>query len=533
MLQIQSPFQQLFDTNGSPLDDGYVYIGTANANPETSPIAIYWDDAGTIPAAQPLRTLNGYIVRSGTPARVYTAAEDFSMTVKDRQGRVVFSVLDATSDSNLTTALASSSGSSLVGFLQAGANAQPRTVQSKLRDVVNVMDFGAQGNGVADDTVALQSALNSSLGMSAPSAVFLTATGNLSPTAKTTVAGAGRENTFFRTSHASNSVFLSTAQFVTYRDMTIDRSGAVAGTGITHNAVSNLAPLEGLELDRVNINGHNFGISIRDLVLGGIRNSYIQAGGTGVDINNTGVNAVASFWMEHVWIRGNTTVGANIINCKQTRLQQVAFESAGGRTCPKGLSVIGGNAVYLGNCWFEALLFGAEFIGCGTVTFDGGYLDGSALTTRGFYAANASGNTTVIFDGPWQVENLSVTFATADDNSTIIVRTPSLAAYTFQAVNGGKVIYDFDYVKTQTYDPPSLSSNGTTTVNVTVPGASVGDLVTVNFSNGSTDPNLFYWTGTVTGPDTVVVLLRNMHTLTLDLSSGTLTTRVRKRPLTS
>lgn len=174
MLQIQSPFQQLFDTNGSPLDDGYVYIGTANANPETSPIAIYLDDAGTIPAAQPLRTMNGYIVRSGTPARVYTALDDFSMTVKDRQGRVVFSVLDATSDSNLTNALAASSGSSLVGFLQAGANAQPRTVQSKLRDVVSVLDFGAVGNGVADDTLAIQAAVNTGRLVQLPIGVYKT-----------------------------------------------------------------------------------------------------------------------------------------------------------------------------------------------------------------------------------------------------------------------------------------------------------------------------------------------------------------------
>lgn len=35
-----------------------------------------------------------------------------------------------------------------------------RTVQSKLRDTVNVKDFGAIGNGIADDTAAIQAALN-------------------------------------------------------------------------------------------------------------------------------------------------------------------------------------------------------------------------------------------------------------------------------------------------------------------------------------------------------------------------------------
>jgi len=48
-----------------------------------------------------------------------------------------------------------------VSFLQSGANAVTRTVQSKLRDVVSVKDFGAVGNGVADDTAAISSAINS------------------------------------------------------------------------------------------------------------------------------------------------------------------------------------------------------------------------------------------------------------------------------------------------------------------------------------------------------------------------------------
>jgi hypothetical protein len=92
MLQIQSPFQQLFDTNGSPLDNGYLYIGTANANPEVSPIPLWWDDAGTIPAAQPIRTQNGYIVRNGTPARVYTSTSNYSLTAKNKNGIIIFTL---------------------------------------------------------------------------------------------------------------------------------------------------------------------------------------------------------------------------------------------------------------------------------------------------------------------------------------------------------------------------------------------------------------------------------------------------------
>ena len=43
-------------------------------------------------------------------------------------------------------------------FTQSGTGAQQRTVQSKLRDTVSVKDFGAVGDGAADDTAAIQAA---------------------------------------------------------------------------------------------------------------------------------------------------------------------------------------------------------------------------------------------------------------------------------------------------------------------------------------------------------------------------------------
>ena len=57
-------------------------------------------------------------------------------------------------DATLRSDLASGSGSGLVRYQPVGTGAVATTVQSKLRETVSVEDFGATGEGIADDTGA-------------------------------------------------------------------------------------------------------------------------------------------------------------------------------------------------------------------------------------------------------------------------------------------------------------------------------------------------------------------------------------------
>jgi hypothetical protein len=168
-LSVNPPFPIFLDIDGQPLDAGYIYLGVANQDTEANPIQAYWDAALTVAATQPIRTRGGFPVNAGVPARVYVNS-DFSIVVKNRNGFQVFSSPTCTDRFNDAVVQVDSSD---VTFLQAGTGAVTRTAQAKMRDTVSVKDFGAVGDGVADDTAAITAALAAADDVFVPPGTYL------------------------------------------------------------------------------------------------------------------------------------------------------------------------------------------------------------------------------------------------------------------------------------------------------------------------------------------------------------------------
>ena len=97
-LLVESPYPLFTDDDGVALEDGYIYIGTANLDPVANPIAVYFNQSLTLLASQPIRTAGGYPVYNGSPARLF-ANSDYSIRVLDKTSSLVFSAATAASGS--------------------------------------------------------------------------------------------------------------------------------------------------------------------------------------------------------------------------------------------------------------------------------------------------------------------------------------------------------------------------------------------------------------------------------------------------
>jgi hypothetical protein len=163
---------QFFTDSGTVLSGGLVYTYAAGTS---TPQTTYTSATGLVANSNPI-VLNA---AGRVAGEVWlTDGVGYKFVVKTSTGATIGTYDNIySSDSSSTDALAllaASSGSSLVGFINSGSGATARTVQAKLRDTVSVKDFGAVGDGVTDDTAAIQAAHTTGATVYYPSGTYKT-----------------------------------------------------------------------------------------------------------------------------------------------------------------------------------------------------------------------------------------------------------------------------------------------------------------------------------------------------------------------
>lgn len=190
---VVSPYQPINGLTGLGLNNGSLYIGADGSDPQVVPQQCYWDAAGTIPAPQPVPITGGYPMYLGSPARLYTASV-YSIRVRDASGVQVFYEAHAVPGANVASGIfatiAAAAAASIPGSVQslgvttlgyaaagdaggafytysASMPSHPGRFQSAdgawwglAEPQARPEMFGAVANGSADDTAAIQSAID-------------------------------------------------------------------------------------------------------------------------------------------------------------------------------------------------------------------------------------------------------------------------------------------------------------------------------------------------------------------------------------
>lgn len=226
----------------------------------------------------------------------YTKATDFAAKdtlITGNPAKVIKGVDINTEFTAIETAIATkydsatlgaSGGSSLVGFIQSGTGAVSTTVQAKLRESVSVKDFGAVGNGVTDDYVALQAACDA-VYAAGGGTVYLPPGNYICNTPlrvqrNTNIVGAGRDSTFI------------TKDSTTTKAVTIVAGSGVVYTGILPSNINAVIVLDGA-------GGRYVGV-LSDFTVQGTLATPGNYETQKVDLGIVSIGSVSDFKMENV-----------------------------------------------------------------------------------------------------------------------------------------------------------------------------------------------------------------------------------------
>jgi hypothetical protein len=223
------------------------------------------------------------------------------------------------------------------GFIQAGTGAVQRTVESKLQDVVSVKDFGAVGDGVADDTAAIQAAITAAYNSGGERGVVFLPKGTYRVTGTLDLIGTG-------VSITGEGAFRGS---VLYADFT---GGACLRVKGRYSRIENLIIDGNTAVRNSSANDHGILISPVDQV--GVNCWFTNV--EGVEIKNQGgdgIRSIAATWLskfQRLYIHDN---GGNGFRFDNGEIDGRVNKANPGEITIENVMVNGcvGNALWVGN----------------------------------------------------------------------------------------------------------------------------------------------------------------------------------------
>jgi hypothetical protein len=254
--------------------------------------------------------------------------------------------------------------SNQLGYTPAGTGAVPTTAQAKLRESVSVKDFGAVGDGVADDTAAAVAAVATGNTIFFPTGTYLI-NAQLSLAKGQELHGDGRNLTVLKVPDAFNSVLVLLKQGSGVYDMTLTKTtvGTYSSTGTAIQVNNSVADSWNTRVQNVLIQNFNIADNItnyrhtRDEVM-----YFYNRYGAVVNYDNTaaGSTIFVNCAFLYTYVCGLTTN----LGTTHTQVKASTFEFAGKHIQNDGV-------LYIDSCYIAD--FGASCItGTGRLFFENG-----------------------------------------------------------------------------------------------------------------------------------------------------------------
>lgn len=319
------PKAQFFDTNGIPLVGGKIYTYAAGT---TTPQATYTNSTGLTQNTNPV------ILDSRGEANIWlTNTLFYYIELRDSLNNLIWNVDNVSNQSGIG-AISISSGSASVGYIGQATTAVSSNVQSKLRENISVKDFGAKGDGITDDTVAIQLALTYLLTTGRggklyfPAGTYLISSSiNIYP--KTFIYGDGRETTVILSAHLGD-CFVTSSPINSSVDMTVVikdigmRNTNASNIGAGYNDVGGTF----IHVENVKIVGFTYGVILDQSELVRINNCDFEsqiAGGSSMWLVNGPDHSFTTSLL-------GTSTGSQIINPTSMALITACYNLNGANT---------------------------------------------------------------------------------------------------------------------------------------------------------------------------------------------------------